>query len=236
MLSVIEIDSYLNNNFDPVDLFIRLNNKPYPIKENSFEMWNSFMDRDVIRYIREITDNNIDWFYIKQRNGTNSSDRMLNEELITLLAYNLYNSKNRTDYTSLGFYLRDSKINCRITEKKDVSALLEKILSDLELKNRFLDSIKDIEETISILRSKLSPNNPKDSLNEIFSKEGGKRYLVDFYILFQIMQRLDHERQESISFRELQDKMALVKSKLRNPELDVNQQVFFEDLLNNISV
>ncbi|WP_105168686.1 DUF262 domain-containing protein [Pseudoalteromonas sp. T1lg23B] len=236
MLSVIEIDSYLNNNFDPVDLFIRLNNKPYPIKENSFEMWNSFMDRDVIRYIKEITNDNIEWFYIKQRNGNNSSDRMLNEELITLLGYNLYNSKYRPDYTSLGFYLRDSKVNCRITEKKDVSALLEKILTDIELKNRFLESIGDIEKIISILKSKLSPGNLKNSLNEVFYKEGGKRYLVDFYLLFQIMQRLEHSRQVSITFKELQDKMALVKSKLKNPEPDVQQQEYFENLLNEISV
>ena len=43
----IEIQQELNPKFEPTDLFIRLNNKPYPIKQNSFEMWNSTCDRDV---------------------------------------------------------------------------------------------------------------------------------------------------------------------------------------------
>ncbi|MCH2174895.1 MAG: DUF262 domain-containing protein [Lentisphaeria bacterium] len=63
-LSIIEIDASVNEYFNPVDLFIRLNNKPYPIKENSFEMWNSFVDNEIISPIRDLTKNNIDWFYI----------------------------------------------------------------------------------------------------------------------------------------------------------------------------
>jgi len=44
----VEIGEQLNPQFNPVDLFIRLNDKPYPIKENSFEMWNSWVDAGVI--------------------------------------------------------------------------------------------------------------------------------------------------------------------------------------------
>lgn len=49
----IEILEELNPNFEPTDLFIRLNNKPYPIKLNSFEMWNSTCDKDVIEKIKD---------------------------------------------------------------------------------------------------------------------------------------------------------------------------------------
>lgn len=48
----IEISEELNPNFEPTDLFIRLNNKPYPIRLNSFEMWNSTCDKDVIEKIK----------------------------------------------------------------------------------------------------------------------------------------------------------------------------------------
>ncbi|MEO6825002.1 MAG: DUF262 domain-containing protein [Nitrosospira sp.] len=137
-ISVIEIDYALNNNFDPVDLFIRLNNKPYPIKENSFEMWNSFMDREIIKKIRSITDANIEWFFIKQMDKNRHLDRMLNEELIALLSYVSHNKKFRREYKSIGFYLRDGKINCRISDKKDVSILLERMSTDLESKKFFL--------------------------------------------------------------------------------------------------
>lgn len=47
-LWIIEIDGKNNEDFDQIDLFIRFNYKPYPIKENTFEMWNSYVDRDII--------------------------------------------------------------------------------------------------------------------------------------------------------------------------------------------
>ncbi len=40
-LSLVTIDEKLNEGFQPIDLFIRLNNKPYPIRDNTFEMWKS---------------------------------------------------------------------------------------------------------------------------------------------------------------------------------------------------
>jgi len=235
-LSVIEIDSSLNANFDPVDLFIRLNNKPYPIKENSFEMWNSFIDKDIIDSLKAVTKSNKDWFYIKQYK---LSDRMLNEELITLLSYIRYNTLCRSDYTSLGYYLRDKKITCRITDKKDVSLLLEKISIDIELKQVFLKCINEVEEFISILKSKLDADDLKKSLDEMFKKDTTKRYLVDFYILFQIMQRLTKDRLESMSYSELQSKMSLIKGKIQQPDelLDGDtHQRYFDRMLDEISV
>lgn len=237
-ISVIEIDAALNANFEPVDLFIRLNNKPYPIKENSFEMWNSFVDRELIQEIRTITDSNIDWFFIKQRNAGKSSDRMLNEELLTLLSYICYNTLHRSDYTSIGFYRRDNKINCRITDKKDVSTLLEKISTDFELKMLFLNCINNIKENIGILKNKLDEDDLKSSLNELLSKDSNRRYLVDFYILFQIMQRIGKEGLKNISYNELQLKMVKMKEEINSPSnLDAgdSQQDYFEKLLDDVS-
>jgi len=236
-LSVIEIDSALNGNFDPVDLFIRLNNKPYPIKENSFEMWNSFVDKDVIRKIKDITDESIDWFFIKQR-SSKSSDRMQNEELVTLLSYISYNDTYRSDYTSLGFYLRDNSISCRITDKKDVSSLLEKISTDVELKRAFMKSVLGIGECIKLLQSKLDQDDQKQSLTDLISRGTSKRYLVDFYLLFQILQRMDNVRKNKITYSELQKKMREILGQFKDPSHigdDVSPQHHFENYLNEIS-
>lgn len=235
-LSVIEIDSSLNENFDPVDLFIRLNNKPYPIKENSFEMWNSFIDKEIIESLKLVTKQNKEWFYIKQNK---ISDRMLNEELITLLSYIVYNAQYRPSYTSLGYYLRDKKITCRLTDKKDVSSLLEKISTDLELKQAFLECIKKVEGFILILKNKLAPDDLKKSLSEMLVRDTPKRYLVDFYILFQIMQRLSEDRLGSMGYDELQSKMFLIKEKIQLPD-DLSEgdthQNYFEKMLDDVSI
>lgn len=61
-LWVIEINEKNNPDFEPLDLFIRLNNKPYPIKDDTFEMWNSYLDRDLINTIKSSYRNNASWF------------------------------------------------------------------------------------------------------------------------------------------------------------------------------
>lgn len=47
-MDIIEIDSEQNPDFSQIDLFLRLNTKPYPIKENTFEMWNAYIDKDIV--------------------------------------------------------------------------------------------------------------------------------------------------------------------------------------------
>ncbi len=219
-LSVIEIDFSLNKNFEPVDLFIRLNNKPYPIKENSFEMWNSFADRDIILKIKQITDEFIDWFFIKQRGESNSSsDRMLNEEMITLLTY-LHLSSLNDDKSELGFYLRDSKVNCRIKEKKAVSSTLDKVSNDIELKEQFQSSLECIQNYIKTVEDKLDSKDKKNSFNILIGKENqktGKRYLVDFYLLFQILQRIELQELALVSFEELKTMLSKVQDEISNP-------------------
>jgi hypothetical protein len=68
-------------------LFIRLNDKPYPIRENSFEMWNSWVERDVIARIKENVNKHLSWFHLKIARNRNDRDRMENEELYTSLVY-----------------------------------------------------------------------------------------------------------------------------------------------------
>ena len=80
-LWTIEINQNSNENFEPVDLFVRLNNKPYPIKDDTFEMWNSFISRDIIDEVRSVSNNYKGWFYIRK-----SPTRMENENICASLA------------------------------------------------------------------------------------------------------------------------------------------------------
>lgn len=77
-LFVVEIQESLNPDFIPVDLFVRLNNKPYPIRENSFEMWNSWVDREVIETIRKNLNKHKAWFNLKLLRERKDRDRMKN--------------------------------------------------------------------------------------------------------------------------------------------------------------
>ncbi len=53
-MDIIEIDAQQNPDFSQIDLFLRLNTKPYPIKENTFEMWNAYIDKDIVIKVKEI--------------------------------------------------------------------------------------------------------------------------------------------------------------------------------------
>ena len=94
-LFIVEIEEKLNPEFNPVDLFIRLNDKPYPIKEHSFEMWNSWADFEIINLIKQKVENIRPWFHIRKFDErTKNRDRMQNEELFTSLVYLDYVMRN----------------------------------------------------------------------------------------------------------------------------------------------
>ncbi len=217
-LQIVEIGSAMNPNFDPVDLFIRLNNKPFPIPENSFEMWNSFVDKDVIQRIKDITDENIRWFFIKVRAEDKSKDRMHNEEMISMLAYIDY----KADYTnSIGIYKRDEKLSCRIKDKDSISSLLEELSTKEREKQRFLRSLDRVECFIKNLDRILDSTDNKNKLNELFGlkarpQRGVRRSLVDFYILYLLLGNLNETNVERICFEHIKEDFVRIQNMLRN--------------------
>jgi hypothetical protein len=217
-IQLIEIDSAINENFQPVDLFIRLNNKPYPIKENSFEMWNSFADKETIKLIREITQKYVSWFYIKSTDKKYFIDRMENAELITILSYINYNNKYRQDYSSVGYYNRKDKITGRIGDKKDVSNIVERLSVNALMKDHFIKCVNEIETFIILLSKILGENDLKEKLNSLFNVGKGKRSKIDFYLLYDLLQNISIDKFELIKLEDLDEDMALLSSKLKNSE------------------
>lgn len=198
----IEISEDLNENFEATDLFIRLNSKPYPIKQNSFEMWNSITDMDIIERIKNITSKNQNWFYMtapKIDDYGKRRDRMQNEELITVLSYICYNQMINDDYKKiLDFYARMQKFICRLKTKNQLTDLLEKLEFKPTDKELFIKSIQKTEDIVNIIGEVLlDGNKTKDAMNEILNVKNLRifsRRSQEFYILWLLLYELDSEK------------------------------------------
>ncbi len=195
-LDEIVIDAKLNEKFDPIDLFIRLNQKPYPIKQNSFEMWNSYIDKEVIERIKEVTRKHSAWFFSNDiEDVTNRTDRMENEELITLLTYiDLILTKDNSYEKVLGMFKRIDRITCRVKDKKAITEYLDSLESDDAEKNLFLITLNKTDDRIKFFGSLFDDGGSKNSLNEFFNVKKAKtfrRSYQDFYIILLVLHYAD---------------------------------------------
>ncbi|KZN99709.1 GmrSD restriction endonuclease domain-containing protein [Pseudobacillus badius] len=232
-LSIVTIDAKTNPNFDPIDLFIRLNNKPFPIRENTFEMWNSYVDKEIISYCKEKAAKYAPWFYVRLNNK-----RMENEELFLVLAYFDYRhqSKNHIIEDYLDIYQQTDKINARIKDKGDITRALENALEDEEAKKRFMRSLKSTDAFIKKVQILLSNDQAgddiepllKNELEKTFSVRGNsrKRTLQNFYLLWYIMkdcnQAMILSRRAEIN-KEVFQTFDLIKNSKKSGENELKQ-------------
>ncbi|WP_280159440.1 HNH endonuclease family protein [Priestia megaterium] len=192
-LSLVTIDAKINPTFDPIDLFIRLNNKPFPIRENTFEMWNSYIDKEIISLCKEKTKKYSSWFYARLNNS-----RMENEELFIILSYLDYKYHNKdtvvTDY--LDIYQQRGKTSARIKDKGDITRTLDSALENEDVKKSFIKSLKNTEIFIKKTQTLLVDKNVeniesflKTELEHIFqiNKTSRRRTLQNFYLLWYLM-------------------------------------------------
>lgn len=205
-LFIVEIEEKLNPDFNPVDLFIRLNDKPFPIKEHSFEMWNSWVIRDVIIPVKDGVNKHSGWFYLRSLKNENSRDRMLNEELYISIAYLFYKSiiNEQDEIIPVDTYQKTDRINARIKQKKDITQVLLSISSSEDLKTTFLSCIKKVERFISNIKAILLDNdiqkNELDNflnteIEKIFKAASQRRYYIrtmqDYYILWLLLSNIN---------------------------------------------
>jgi uncharacterized protein with ParB-like and HNH nuclease domain len=206
-LYVVEIDQNQNPDFDPIDLFIRLNDKPYPIRENSFEMWNSWVDLDIIKLIKDFTNSTKSWLYVKQIRSSNDRDRMETEELVTSLAFLEYIKLTKDTRRVLDIYQKTNRINARISDKAVISSSLL-IISEKKDKSKdnFIEAIKQIRSFFKKLKYVLldCDKNKEDlfeylrvELDEIFKAGKDPKYfrrtMQDFYLLWFILNEINLE-------------------------------------------
>lgn len=237
----IEIEQSANPNFEPTDLFIRLNNKPYPIKPNTFEMWNSIADKDVIKKVKEITSENSDWFYItapKRDEAGRSLDRMQNEELITVLSYLCYNNLKNNDINKvLGFYPRLKKFTCRLKTKSSLTSLLENLELKPVEKDVFLKALDKTKLIIEMIKNVLlNENATKESLNDILNLKRLKRFsrsFQEFYVLWLLLMNVSLDSAIRNKESLLQSINHMFRLLLNVDETDVNDKYvknFLEEL------
>ena len=240
-LFVVEIQESLNPDFIPVDLFVRLNNKPYPIRENSFEMWNSWVDREVIETIRKNLNKHKAWFNLKLLRERKDRDRMENEELYTSLVYLEYQrvkSKDAEKY--LYIYDKNDGISVRMGSSHDITKLLQNVSEDDEVKSSFLKGIKNVESFLNKVKLVLLDRNVeggREETDKFFNNEltllfraqrqirAFKRTKQDFYILWYLISPINLEM---IKFFRLQIKQDLheIFYKLKNNLTEFTKEDF----------
>ena len=197
-LFVIDIKESQNPNFDPVDLFVRLNNKPYPIAKDSFEMWNSFASRVLIDTIKDAVRHNDKWFYLRQRN-----DRMDNENLFTTLAYFQYMYQQQGNMEgdivperTLELFKIGNRINCRFRQRPYISKVMEQ-----EDHSDFIYAINSLEfgfvrnvKTILMEDEQSSTAGLGKRLDSLLNFEGSKRTQMMFYLLWILLHDLSNTK------------------------------------------
>lgn len=186
-LWIIEINYKNNIIFEPIDLFLRLNNKPYPIKEDTFEMWNSYISRDTILTIQSIYKNNDDWFYFRKNNS-----RMENENIYTSLIYLQYTwivAGKPTNFipNDIDIYQVVDRVMFRLKSKIEIT----KVLEDTSKTDIFIGSANDFEfNFIKKLRVLVSDSRDSSTINliknleEILIVVKGRRTQQTFYALW----------------------------------------------------
>ncbi|MCT4618770.1 MAG: DUF262 domain-containing protein [Marinisporobacter sp.] len=238
-LSVVIIDEKLNPSFDSVDLFIRLNNKPYPVRENSFEMWNSYIDKDIICVVKENLKKHVDWFYLKQ---SKNDKRMANQELYITLVYLEY--KKLTEGIKhidqfLNTYQRNENINTRIKEKKDITKLLDNVTVNESKKQDFINCIDKVEEFILLLKEILLGDLDSVDLimelNAILCLKNSRRTTQSFYSLWLILNQVSNDKVKLYRNMIKNDIKEIIKSMKNNNNKDKNALDNYKMLLNSFN-
>ncbi|MEQ1902673.1 MAG: DUF262 domain-containing protein [Pirellulaceae bacterium] len=206
-LFVVTIEERLNEAFDPVDLFIRLNDKPYPIKEHSFEMWNSWVDKEIITALRKLCRKNLGWLYVRVPTQRNFRDRMENEEALAIMSYLSAQVSDNTDFfNDLDLYQKDLRLNTRIKGKNNVTNALIRASESEKGKAEFQEGVKATRRNIKKLRLVLLNRNIEDEkelnaylearLNELCHPDKSsnvRRAYQDYYVLWMCLDPLSLE-------------------------------------------
>lgn len=194
-LWIIEIDKKYNPDFEPIDLFIRLNNKPYPIRKDTFEMWNSYISRDIIDSVKNVFRMHNSWFYLRKK-----ETRMENENLLMTLAYFTYQKNQCIDcFTkdklcpdkTVGIYMVGGKINCRLKSKTDITKILEEVSCKQEVIRAINVLDFDFISKLELLcRGK---EHLAKTLDKLFGSTSSKRTQQNFYILWLLLADLSFD-------------------------------------------
>lgn len=221
-IDIVEINQAQNPNFSPIDLFLRLNSKPFPIETNTFEMWNAFVSRQFIETIKS---------YAEQYAGKlfkPVDTRMKNEELITMLAYLAYIQRKDSikPGDSLNIFVRNQRLNARFNTKSNITNRLTEISSTND--PVFMDALIDVKSFIEKLQYLCGEEF--EDFNKLIchtKKNTQSRTNQNFYLLWITLAHISMERikQEKDSiFKNIQS-LFLISQEIKEDDFDVNQYI-----------
>lgn len=252
LLYVVQIEQKQNEHFNPIDLFIRLNDKPYPIRENSFEMWNSWADNSIIKSIKDLKTKLDPWFYLRKIVKSSDRDRMENEELFTSLAYLEYNNAVKSTVKALDVYQKTDRINARISTKARISALMQEVSQDDTTKAKFSAAIKSVSSFAKKVKTVLLDSDKtkeelvpylRQELDEIFKAGKEARYfrrtIQDFYFMWLFLESLNLEmvRHHRLTIKkEIKEAFMFFKNIPEQYWEDNQGYLQFEELLNSFKL
>lgn len=170
-LFVVTIDERINPQFNPIDLFIRLNDKPYPIREHSFEMWNSWAPLGFINSVKELNSSINEWFYVKSIKKNKYRDRMDNEELLTTLCYFDYINAGINSSKSIDFFKKETRLNIRARQKSTVTSFLQKAANDPVICEAAVSSLRNIKSFLKVLKLILIKENVPATEENIYLEQ-----------------------------------------------------------------
>ncbi|MDF5514739.1 hypothetical protein P3700_09870 [Vibrio parahaemolyticus] len=195
-------------------------------------MWNSTVSLDVIQKIKDITEANIDWFYLRVVKKDRVNDRMENEEMITVLSYLDHLESTNSPIKGVEFYLKQDRLNSRITNKSGISNFLNSLDSNPAKKNEFVDSINNTKTFIDKINLLLGDSNDKLSeLNDMFNVKNitaFKRSLQDIYLLWMVIHKIDIKTIEKSRLEIKSDCVDLLKSMKNTESKEINEQYMLQ--------
>lgn len=234
VIDLIIIEESVNEKFNPIDLFIRLNYKPYPIKSNSFEMWNSIVNCEITGKVKSICkdEEKNNWFFLRETKE-GQPDRMLNEEMIVILSYICYAYETGLKIEDvIGFFPRQDRITCRLKNKTALSDFLTTEIDNNEKsKLRYLRAIDRTGELITKFGELFKESPSKESLNKVLNVKRNKtfrRSLQDFYVIWLIIADISNIDFKNSSDDILNDIITIL-SLLKNASDKTVDELYFKE-------
>lgn len=221
-LDIVEINEDRNPNFNPIDLFLRLNSKPFAIEQNTFEMWNAYVTKEYIIAIKELANKYSSCLFKP------IDTRMKNEELITMLAYLAYKEKKEGESPSenLNIFVRNQRINARFREKGNITNTLGEISRNHD--PIFGEAVAEVRGFIEKLQI-LTGEDFSDFNNMIAhsKKNTQSRTNQNFYLLWIAIAHITRERvenQKDVIFSSIRS-MFLLSMDIRDEKFDVEKYI-----------
>lgn len=195
-LSIVYINEDTNPDFDPIDLFIRLNDKSYDIKDPSFEMWNSYAAPNVMKEVKDLVLDYRSWFYYIM-----DDRRMKLEELLLSFVYIDYESKNANVFDPVQIYQASGNPITFRVENPKIDHWLDTVDSDNNINIAALDSIQNVRSFICkvsyLLGDNLDNTNKARKFDDLISLITKARNQRGFYMLWLLLAEISIQKIDS---------------------------------------